>query len=267
MKMPIQGFINRAIEMPLFLLLLLMLLTGCASSKVKAVNAADTGEGKAQEVDKISVSTFVLGIGDSLDIIVFRHDDLKKSVKIDPPGIIMFPLIGDVTAVGKDIFQLRDEMQKSLSKYLVDPQVTITVTAVQSQKVMVLGEVSSPGIFTLETELSIMEAITKAGGMTNNAEMSNVLLIRRNKNKPDISSLDLKKAIKKGDLSQNKILQGGDIIYLPAVKIADVSWYFTHLGKILSPIVNLESGIVLWPQVVDVLEGKNTSSTFAIPTQ
>lgn len=256
-------FNNRILSLFKYLFLLTTVLIGCASSATKNGDVETT----PVEVKDVRVSEFVLGAGDTIEISVYRQDDLKKAVKIDSSGMIMFPLIGDVKAAGKDIFKLREEMQKSLSKYLVDPQVTISVTAVQSQKIMVLGEVKSPGIFTLDSELSVMEAITKAGGMTVDAKMSNVLLIRRGKGKPEVDSLDLKKAFKDGDLSQNMALQSGDIVYLPAVMIANVSWYFNHLSKILSPIVSLESGIVLWPQVSNVLQGKSNSQTTIIPTR
>lgn len=244
----------------LSLIVLSALLTGCASSGAR-------NDKTETSIPDVKVSEFILGAGDMIEISVYRNEDLNKSVKINPSGKIMFPLIGDVDAAGKGIFKLRNELQERLSKYIIDPQVTVNVTSIQSQKVMVLGEVSNPGVLTLDSELSIMEAISKAGGMTSDAKLSNVLLIRRGNTKPDVVSLDLKKAFKNGDLSQNMMLQSGDIVYLPAVTIANVSWYFGHLSKILSPIVSLESGIVLWPQVENVLTGNSTNQTTIIPTR
>lgn len=262
---------NQLIILPL----LILLFAGCGSASVNVVeNVSDdkaVTEGKnenPEQISSIKVSEFILGVGDTIDISVYRNDDLKKSAKIDSSGRIMFPLIGDIQAAGKDVFALRNEMQERLSKYLVDPQVTINVSAVQSQKIMVLGEVNSPGIFTLDSEISVMEAISKAGGMTHDAKMSNVLLVRRGHGKPEVSSLNLKKAFKEGDLTENKMLKSGDIVYLPAVAIADVSYYFVQLSKILSPIINLESGIVLWPQAVDVLRGTEGATTpLSIPAR
>lgn len=261
---------NQLIILPI----LILLFAGCGSARVNVVG--NTSDGKAvtegknenqEQISSIKVSEFILGAGDTIAISVYRNDDLTKTAKIDSSGRIMFPLIGDVQAAGKDIFAVRNEMQERLSKYLVDPQVTISVTAVQSQKIMVLGEVNNPGVFALDSNISTMEAITKAGGMTNDAKMSNVLLIRRKEGRPEVLSLDLKKALKKGDVTENRELQSGDIVYLPAVVIADVSWYFSHLSKILSPIVNLESGIVLWPQAVDVLRGTDGAKIqLSIPT-
>lgn len=255
------------------LILFTALIAGCASidtnknSELTGAPTAAEGGADSGKIPDLKVSELILGVGDTIEISVYRHDDLKKSVKIDASGKVMFPLIGDIKAAGVGIYKFRDEMQRALAKYIVEPQITISITSIQSQKIMVLGEVGSPGILTLDSELSIMEAISKAGGMTEDAKLSNVLLIRRVNNKPDVISLDLKKAFKDGDLSQNKMLQSGDIIYLPAVAIANVSWYFGHLSKILSPIVNLESGIVLWPQVESVLQGKSNNQTTIIPTR
>lgn len=257
---------------PTFLLAVLF-FSACASTGTKPLtpdqhkSESKESEAISGQAEKINISQFILGVGDTIEISVYRHDDLKKSLKIDSSGMIMFPLIGDVRAAGKGVFELRDEIQRNLSKYLIGAQVTISVTAVQSQKIMVLGEVGNPGILTLDSQLNVMEAISKSGGMTDDAKLSNVLLIRRGKEKAEVYSLNLKKAFKNGDLSQNKILQSGDIVYLPAVTIANVSWYFSHLSKILSPIVLLESGIVLWPQVENVLNGTSDSQTTIIPTR
>lgn len=239
---------------------------------------AGNGEGiKKDEMKRAESATpqppkpadFILGVGDTIDVAVYKHDDLKRSVKIDRTGMVMFPLAGDVQAAGRSIFEFRDELQAKLSKYVVEPQVLVSISGVQSQKIMVLGEVNSPGILTLDGSYTIFEAITKSGGMTADAKMNNVVLIRRGKEKAEFSTVDLKQAYKSGNLSQDTALQSGDIVYVPAVAIANVSWFFGHLSRILSPITSLESGIVLWPQVKDVLTGEDgtTTTPLAIPAQ
>lgn len=238
--------------------LLISLLIGCASTGVKTKEEnTEKAEAKDQneKIDNIKISEFILGIGDTIEISVYRQEDLQKTIKIDNSGRIMLPLIGDVQAAGVGIFKLRDEIKEGLSKYLIDPQVFVSISAVQSQKIMVLGEVNSPGVFTLDTDINVLEAITKAGGMTTNAKLANVLLISRDAGKPTVVSLNLKKALKEGATSQNWMLKNGDIVYLPATTIANVSRYFSHISQILSPFVNFESGVVLWPIAKDVLQG------------
>ncbi len=259
----------------LIFFLLITLLIGCASTgidmkeeKTKKTENENPNE-NTEKIDNIRISEFILGVGDTIDISVYRIDDLKKTVKIDSSGKIMFPLIGDVQADGTSIFKLRDDLKEKLSKYLIDPQITISVSEVQSQKVMVLGEVNSPGIFALDSKISAMDAISRAGGMTHDAKINNVLLIRRKQDKQVVTSLNLKKTFKEGDISQNWTLQNGDIIYVPAVTIADVSRFFSRISQIIGPFVNLESGIVLWPSAKDVLTGKDTggSAPLTIPAK
>jgi polysaccharide export outer membrane protein len=196
----------------------------------------------------------VLGIGDTIDISVYRNDDLKKTIKIDRSGRIMFPLVGD-------------ELQARLAKYIVSPQVFIYASTIQSQKVLVLGEVKTPGILTLDVDLLITDAVMKAGGPTNDAKTSDIYVIRRDSGKSDAAGktalvkFDMKNAIHSGDFSNNVQLRNGDIVYVPTQAISDVSRFMAHIAAIIGPIVTTESGIVLWPQVIDVFQGKKPTNT------
>lgn len=257
----------------LLLFLIMNLLIGCASTGINTKDRetkkikGENPKGDTEKVNNVKISEFILGVGDTIEISVYRQDDLQRTVKIDLSGRIMFPLIGDIEAADKSIFKLRDEVKERLSKYIIDPQVFVNVTTVQSQKIMVLGEVNNPGIFTLDSDVSVIEAIARAGGTTNDAKLKNVLLIRKEQEKLAMTSLNLKKAFKEGDISQNVSLINGDVIYLPAITIANISRYFSHIAQILGPIVNLETGMVLWPQVKKVLQGKDIDDVpLTIPT-
>lgn len=242
------------------LVFITLFLAGCASAPVKV--------DENPPIEEVRISEFILGPGDTVDITIYRNDDLHRTVKIDMSGKIMFPLIGDVQAGGVSIFKLRDEMTARLSRYLKDPQITINISTVQSQKVMVLGQVNSPGVFTVDSSVTMMEAIAKAGGATQDAKLENVLLIRRAGEKAEVKSVNISSLFAGKTNAVNSPIQGGDIVYVPSVMIADVSWYFSHLGKILSPVVNLESGIVLWPQAKNVLTGKEGATTqLSIPAK
>jgi len=246
------------------------ILNGCASTpdvkngKSSATDVAakeDTEQKGKKQVD------FILGVGDSIDIAVYRHDDLKRSVKIDLSGKIMFPLIGDVPVAGRSVYQVRDEIQEKLARYIINPQVVINITAIQSQRAIVLGEVNNPGVFLLDTDMNTSEVIAKAGGMTSNASDSNVVLLRKESDKISLLSIDMERVLKKGDVSHDLVLKNGDIVYVPKAAIASASWLFSQLGQILSPFVTAESGIVLWPDVKDVLEGGKGTTSLSIPAR
>ncbi len=193
-----------------------------------------------------------------------KISDLSKTVKIDSTGMISFPILGNLEAAGKDVFELRDTIKNGLSTYIMDPQVTIDVTSIKSSKVMVLGEVNNPGVYTLDSPKRLFEILLNAGGVTDDAKLKNVLLIRKSAGQSNVESLNLKSLYKEGDLTQNAFLKSGDIVYVPKVLISNVSWFFQHLSKIVSPLVNTESGIILWPKVKDVFKGEDKDTNFSI---
>lgn len=227
-----------------------VLLNGCATTGSTSKVIEEGVSPVSDEVPKeVKVTEFILGPGDKIEIIVYRNDDLKRTVQIDTSGKITYPLVGDIQAGGMSIFQLRDRIRDGLSKYIINPQVSVGVTAVQSQKVVVLGEVNKPGLFTLDSPLTALEAISKAGGFTPDAKQKSVLLIRGGLKNPELITLNIGRVFNKNDMAQNVSLQNGDIIYVPAIFIANVSRFFEHLSKIISPIVSMEAGYFLGQQI------------------
>jgi polysaccharide export outer membrane protein len=247
------------------LLLSLIVLQACATVEKPASELAPPTLTPAENmVKKPRISDLVLGPGDVMEITVYRQDDLNKKIQIPPDGRIFYPFVGEVQAAGMSVVRLRDKLTEGLSPYVMDPQVSVAVTALRSEKVFILGEVERPGIFALESGMSVLEAISGAGGFTKDAKWSNVLLIRNGLERPQLASLDLKKTLKQGDLSQNVTLASGDILYVPPVFIADVSRFARHLEFILRPILMLEQGIFFWPQVTDAITGTETETSRTI---
>lgn len=206
--------------------------------------------------EKIKISEFVLGPGDEIEINVYRNPDLANKYLIPPDGLISFPLLGELRAAGIGITELRKTITAGLSNFLVEPYVSIGVVNIRSQKVYVLGEVEKPGVFQINSPIDMIEAVSMAGGLTTNAKASSLLLIRGDLENPYLKTVNLKKTLKEGDLSENMTLTGGDIIYVPTTYIASADRFFSHLKNIIAPIVLLESGIVMGPQVSDVLRGE-----------
>lgn len=227
-----------------FVFIFFLLFNGCAAKKPTSRVIQPPSEEIAKE---IKLTEFVLGPGDTIQITVYRHDDLNKTVQIDTSGKITYPFIGDIEAGGLSVFQLRDKIRDELLEYIKNPQVAVSVTAVQSQKVYVLGEVHKPGVFAFRTPMSAVEAISSAGGFTIDAQDKNVVVIRgdkENKDNPQLIKLDLQSALKGGNLSQNIQLQAEDIVFVPPTTIADVSRYGEYIGRILWPVFWTTRGVV-----------------------
>ena len=230
-----------------------------ASTEVLGETGVSEKPKEVSPVGKVVVSDFIIGAGDVLEINVYRQKDLDTKVTVPPSGTIFLPLIGEVAARGVGIRELRQKITEGYYQYLVDPQVSVKVDAIKSQKAYVLGEVRAPGIITLDTNVFAVEAIARVGGPTLDAEISSVLLIRGDFQKPELKSLNIKKALNGEDLTQNVLLRGGDIVYIPRSFISDVTWAFRQFAAIIGPIVAWEQGISVWPAVEAVLRGDYTS--------
>lgn len=130
----------------------------------------------AQE-KSLSPEEYIIKSGDKLTISVWKHPDLNEDAKVDTDGNISFPLIGKVEAAGLTLTQLKDRITYFLEKdYIVNPLVTIT-TERQTFYVYIYGEVKNPGAHSLEGELTVLRAITRAGGLSDFA--SSVVYIKR----------------------------------------------------------------------------------------
>jgi len=247
-----------------------LLLPGCGST-VKAQKP--TNEPPPVIANKPEPAETLIGVGDTVEVAVYRNDDLKKTLKVDRTGKIMLPLIGDVEVAGRTVYALRDEIQTRLAKFIVNTQVTVSIVAVQSQKALVVGEVKAPGMLTLDLDISIADAIMKSGGTTLDAKTSDIYVIRSlgpkkgGSEKSELIRFDMKNAMATGNFANNVLLRNGDIVYVPTRTISDVSWFMSHIASIIAPFITTETGIVLWPQVVDVLKGETPSTSFSVPTQ
>lgn len=253
------------------LLCAVLVVSGCASpgkgAKTATIAPAAGTPEESAPIGALRLAEFIIGVGDTLEISVYRHTDLKETMMVGLSGKIMFPLVGDVQAAGRSVFALRDEITEKLSRYLVKPVATVKLIEIKSRRAMILGEVRTPGSFVLDNELSALDVLSQAGGATNDANLSRVLLVRNAAgNKKVEIYLDLKKALSGEDYAANVALQSGDILYVPTRGLASVSRYAAYLSTVLSPVVMVEGGIVLWPLVKDVFNGKPQSSQVSIPT-
>jgi polysaccharide export outer membrane protein len=131
---------------------------------------------------------------------------------VAPDGTIYFPFVGRIRAAGRTTAQIRDELGKKLIPYIRDPQVDVRVLSYRSQKVQVTGDVKTPGPLALsDVPLTLVDAITRSGGSSDNADLQRVRLTRKGK----LYVLDANRMLDKGDTTQNVMLEPGDIVNVP----------------------------------------------------
>ena len=236
-------------------------VAACATSQ-QELQLSDTESELAKPPARLKVSEFVLGPDDQLSIEVFRMPELTRKVTVMPDGNISFPLLGEVKAAGLGVTELRKSIVEGLRKFLVvEPQVTIELTSLKSRKVAVLGEVKRPGVFALQGTTSVLEILSSAGGLTRDATERNVLLVRNESGRAVVRKLNIGKAWKGTELSQNVLVQAGDVLYVPSSFIADVNRVFAHIRNIVGTLFILESAIILGPDMKDVLLGDPIGTT------
>jgi polysaccharide biosynthesis/export protein len=174
---------------------------------------------------------YQIGEGDVISISVYDNPDLDKKDRVSNEGVIVLPLIGQVKANGLTATELSKEITARLADgYLVDPHVSVYVEEFRSQKVTILGEVNSPGLYEISGQTSFLELVSRAGGFTALAgEDAVVKRIGATGQPKDVIRIDLKNFMEKGDTSVDVALQNGDSIFVKKALLFYVN------GEVRSP--------------------------------
>lgn len=163
--------------------LLALLVAACATNAPVTIQSGGKGLPPPSAADndaQAQVFTYKVGAGDVLEVTVFGVDDLNRTVRVNTDGDISLPLIGAVHAGGHTIPELQDTITAKLKAgFLQDPQVSIFVKDFVSQQITLDGSVTKPGIYPLTGKTTLLQALALAGGMTDLAEHSGVVVFRQ----------------------------------------------------------------------------------------
>jgi polysaccharide export outer membrane protein len=164
----------------------------------------------------VDPETYVIGPQDVLQITVWKEPEMSMSaVPVRPDGNISLPLLNDIQAAGLTPIQLSAVLAEKLQKLVQDPKVTTVVTAVNSKRVFVLGEVMKPGPIAMLPEMNVLQALSIAGGFSQYANTKKVYVLRTEGGKQKRIAFDYKQAVKGTGTQQDLILQPGDTIVVP----------------------------------------------------
>ncbi|MEW6442920.1 MAG: polysaccharide biosynthesis/export family protein [bacterium] len=181
---------------------------------------ADALDGRASEhmlpaLPMAVPGDYVIGIGDELEIFVWRNDQLSRQVTVMPDGRISIPLVQYVQAEGLTVQDLKDRIAEALSPYLENPKVTVIVRATHSCRVSVLGRVVRPGVYPITGSTTLIEAISMAGGLTEWAKKRKITLITQRGGSKESLRVNYNEIVSGEDLSRNFVLKRGDTIVVP----------------------------------------------------
>jgi polysaccharide biosynthesis/export protein len=160
--------------------------------------------------------SFQIGSDDVLAINVWKEPEISRSVPVRSDGKVSLPLVGEVQASGRTPKQLETEIAKKLTNYISEPEVTVIVQQIKSQRFNILGQVTKPGTYPLSNPTTVLDAIALAGGFRDFAKKKSIYVLRQT---ADGSSTRLpfnyKDVIKGKDAQQNIRLEPRDTVYVP----------------------------------------------------
>jgi polysaccharide biosynthesis/export protein len=159
--------------------------------------------------------TYKIGAQDVLRIDVWREDQLTRTVPVRPDGKITLPLLNDVQAVGLTPMELAGVIRDELKKFITNPQVTVSVSEINSRRIYVNGEVTKSGAFQLLPHMTVLQALSGSGGFTPFARSKNIYILRTENGKPVKIPFNYKEAIGGKNPEQNIELRPGDVIVVP----------------------------------------------------
>jgi polysaccharide export outer membrane protein len=188
-----------------------------ANAKADApVTVASLNQPVNGPVNKPHDDSFVIGANDVLAVNVWKEPDISRSVPVRSDGKISLPLAGEVQAAGMTPLKLEQDIASKLKNYISEPEVTVIVQQINSQKFNILGMVSKPGSYSLTNSSTVLDAIALAGGFRDFAKQKSVYVLRQNSDGTQSRMpFNYKEVVKGKNSAQNVKLQPNDTIVVP----------------------------------------------------
>jgi polysaccharide biosynthesis/export protein len=174
---------------------------------------------RADDLPAVTASTnssavdYRLGPEDVIDVFVWKEPDLSATVIIRPDGKISLPLANELEASGKTAAQLQQEIVERLQRYIAEPVVNVMVKQINSLKISVLGEVRKPDVYKIKNQITVLDAIAMAGGFTDLARPSRVIVLRNTKSGQQRIKIDVNHLVADGN-TPPLYLQPLDTVYV-----------------------------------------------------
>jgi polysaccharide export outer membrane protein len=186
--------------------------TGVTTARNTRASAEDT---KPAPIPATTDPSYIIGPEDVLDINVWKEPEVSRVVPVRPDGRISLPLVNDVQAAGSSPQQLAGAVTEKLRKFMNEPQVTVIVTQINSQRVFVVGEVIHAGAFALIPGMTVLQALSSAGGFTPFADVKKIHVMRLRDGKHVDLPFNYRDVLKGDNSDENIKLEPGDTVIVP----------------------------------------------------
>jgi polysaccharide biosynthesis/export protein len=201
------------------ILLVLALIPGAAAQDASQAQASQAPAPETSATPAAKPATndpnYVIGAQDVLDVNVWKNPELTRTVPVRPDGKISLPLLNDVQAAGLTPSQLAVQINTGLRKFITDPQVTVIVNQINSQRVYILGEVMRAGAYPLLPGMTVLQALSSAGGFTQFANMKKIYVLRQVNGSQQKLPFNYKEVLSGKRTDENIPVRPGDTIVVP----------------------------------------------------
>jgi polysaccharide export outer membrane protein len=193
----------------------LCLVAGGLWAQSPSAPAGDAAQTAAPANPKAHDDQFVIGNDDLLAINVWKEPDVSRNVPVRSDGKISLPLVGEVQATGRTPLALEREIAEKLKSYISEPEVTVIVQQINSQKFNILGQVARPGSYAIANSTTVLDAIALAGGFRDFAKKKKIYVLRQGAGGETRIPFDYKEVSQGKNMAQNIRLQPGDTVIIP----------------------------------------------------
>ena len=196
---------------------LIFLIMACGIGFFNQAMAAEKTEVSSPNTKKEMVSdpSYIIGPMDVLEIQVWKEPDFSRQVLVRPDGKITLPLVGDILASGMNTMGLKSLLSERLENFVSNPEVTVIVLESRSKNFYIIGKINRPGTYPLNPDMTVLQAISVAGGLAEWADKDSIRIIRKSGGKDEILPFDYDKVITGERLEQNILLKPNDTIIIP----------------------------------------------------
>lgn len=194
-------------QIGIFLVLFLLLGVG------KGVASEGSSAAAAPGIE--AQSEYVIGLGDQLQIMVWKEPDLAQSMSVRIDGRISLPLVGDVQAAGMTIRELKKVLEEKYGTVIAEPAVSVMLVQSKSWRYYIIGQIKQPGEFPIDFPITVLQAIAKSGGFLEWAKTDRISIVRQEGGKETIVPFNYQALVNGQNLQQNALVRPGDTIIIP----------------------------------------------------